>query len=256
MQTRQILSFRPYRLDLTASRLWRGKQEVKLTGKAFAVLRHLVTHAGELVTKDDLFQAAWPETVVSDAALVSCIKELRQALRDRAQERRYIETVHRRGFRFLGKAVSHQQSGVSGGELSGVRSPMSDVKNSHSALRTPHSTITLVGRTAELTQLHGWLTKALSGKRQVVFVTGEPGIGKTSLLEAFVAVVRDQEKNQKSKGKRQKFQIPNPRFQILGLGWRGASASNTMAQAKPICQFSRPWADCVGRQAVSSSLPC
>jgi len=101
MQTDQILSFGPYRLDLAGARLWRGKQEVKLTGKAFAVLRHLVTHAGALVTKDELFQAVWSETVVSEAALTSCIKELRQVLRDQAQERRYIETVHRRGFRFL-----------------------------------------------------------------------------------------------------------------------------------------------------------
>jgi class 3 adenylate cyclase len=103
MQAEQMLSFGPYRLDLTGTRLWRGKQEVRLTGKAFAVLRHLVTHAGELVTKDELFQAVWPEAVVSDAALTSCIKELRHGLRDQAQERRYIETVHRRGFRFIGQ---------------------------------------------------------------------------------------------------------------------------------------------------------
>src|SRR5262245_59293156 len=103
MQAEQILSFGSYRLDLAGARLWRGKQEVRLTGKAFAVLRHLVTHAGELVTKDDLFQAVWPETVVSEAALTSCIKELRELLRDQAQERRYIETVHRRGFRFIGQ---------------------------------------------------------------------------------------------------------------------------------------------------------
>jgi DNA-binding winged helix-turn-helix (wHTH) protein len=83
---------------------------VRLTGKAFAVLRYLVTHAGELVTKDELFQAIWPETVVSEAALTSCITELREILRDQAQERRYIETVHRRGFRFIG-----QLNGLQGG---------------------------------------------------------------------------------------------------------------------------------------------
>src|SRR5262245_16996903 len=101
MQTDQILSFGPHRLDLASARLWRGKQEVRMTGKAFAVLRYLVTHAGELVTKDALFQAIWPETIVSDAALTSCITELRERLRDQARERRYIETVHRRGFRFI-----------------------------------------------------------------------------------------------------------------------------------------------------------
>src|SRR5713101_6768781 len=64
MQADYMLSFGAYRLDLAGARLWRGKQEVRLTGKAFAVLRHLATHTGELVTKDDLFQAVWPETVV------------------------------------------------------------------------------------------------------------------------------------------------------------------------------------------------
>src|SRR6266851_9329870 len=99
MQADQMLSFGPYRLDLAGARLWRGKQQVRLTGKAFAVLRHLATHAGELVTKDELFQAVWPETVVSEAALTSCIKELRQALRDDARTPRYIETAHGQGFR-------------------------------------------------------------------------------------------------------------------------------------------------------------
>src|SRR5713101_4060411 len=103
MQADQMLSFGPYRLDLASARLWRGKQEVRLTGKAFAVLGHLATHAGELVTKDELFQAVWPETVVSEAALTSCIKELREVLRDQAQERRYIETGSWRGFGFIGQ---------------------------------------------------------------------------------------------------------------------------------------------------------
>ena len=113
MPADQTLSFGPYRLDFTGARLWRGKQAVRLTGKAWAVLHHLVTHAGTLVTKEELFQTVWPGTVVSDDALTSCIKELRQVLRDQARERRYIETVHRRGYRFIGKVVSSQHSVVS-----------------------------------------------------------------------------------------------------------------------------------------------
>ena len=69
-----IVSFGPYRLDVENIQLWRGAQEVKITGKAFAVLRYLVEHPGELATKDDLFAAAWPETVVSEATLVSGIQ--------------------------------------------------------------------------------------------------------------------------------------------------------------------------------------
>ena len=108
-----IVSFGPYRLDVENIQLWRGAQEVKLTGKAFAVLHYFVEHSGQLATKDDLFAAAWPETVVSEATLVSGIQELRQALRDDAKNPRYIETVHRRGYRFLGKVVRSPHSVVS-----------------------------------------------------------------------------------------------------------------------------------------------
>src|SRR4051794_6552589 len=101
MQHEPIVSFGPYRLDVENIQLWRGVQEVKLTGKAFVVLRYLVEHPGQLATKDDLFAAAWPETVVSEATLVSGIQELRHALRDDAKNPRYIETVHRRGYRFI-----------------------------------------------------------------------------------------------------------------------------------------------------------
>ena len=82
MQAEPHLCFGSYRLDPQTGQLWRGKQEVRLTGKASALLRSLVGRAGQVVTKEELFRAVWPETVVSDAALTSCIQELRQALRD------------------------------------------------------------------------------------------------------------------------------------------------------------------------------
>ena len=110
MQAEQLLRFGPYRLDLGATQLWRDTLEVKLTPKALALLQTLVTRSGQVVTKDELFQAVWPDTVVSDDALTSCMQELRRALRDDARQPRYIETVHRRGFRFIGKVVSDQSS--------------------------------------------------------------------------------------------------------------------------------------------------
>ena len=109
MQAKQQLTFGSYRFDPQTGQLWRGKQEVRLTLKATTVLRYLVERAGQVVTKDDLFAAAWPDTVVSDAALTTCIQELRQALHDNARHPRYIETVHRRGFRFLEKVVSRRE---------------------------------------------------------------------------------------------------------------------------------------------------
>ena len=86
MQASQLLIFGPYRLDPASRQLWRGKQEVRVTGKAAAVLCHLIERAGQVVAKEELFQAVWPDTVVSDAALTTCIQELRKALRDQPHQ--------------------------------------------------------------------------------------------------------------------------------------------------------------------------
>jgi hypothetical protein len=78
MQAAAVFCFGIYRLDPTNRQLWRRKHVVKLTHKAFQVLHYLVEHAGQLVTKNALFQAAWPATIVTDSALTVCIKELRK----------------------------------------------------------------------------------------------------------------------------------------------------------------------------------
>ena len=89
------------RFDLETGRLWSGKREVKLTPKASAVLKALVTHAGQLVTKDELFEAVWPETAVSEAVLKVRVGEVRKALGETARAPQCIATVHRRGYRFV-----------------------------------------------------------------------------------------------------------------------------------------------------------
>ena len=95
----RAVRFSRYTLDRDG--LWRGKQEVRLTPKALEVLRVLVERAGRLVSKQELLETVWSGTAVSDAALSSCIQEIRQALRDDARQPRFLATVHRRGFRFL-----------------------------------------------------------------------------------------------------------------------------------------------------------
>jgi len=80
-----------------------GNREVRLTPKALELLSFLANRPNEVITKDELFTAVWPKTEVGDAALVTCIQELRKALRDNARRPRYIETLHRRGYRFIGK---------------------------------------------------------------------------------------------------------------------------------------------------------
>ena len=96
----------PLRIEAEQEWAWCGKRRLTLTPRAFAVLRHLVDRRGRLVTKDDLLAAVWQDTVVSDAALASCIRDLRRALGDAGRTPRYIVTVHRRGFRFIGPVAS------------------------------------------------------------------------------------------------------------------------------------------------------
>ncbi len=96
------LTFGRYRLEPRGG-LMSGAREVRLTPKALALLSFIAERPGEVITKEELFGALWPETAVGDAALVTCIQELRKALKDDARRPRYIETLHRRGYRFIAK---------------------------------------------------------------------------------------------------------------------------------------------------------
>ncbi len=95
------VAFGGYRFETASGRLWSGTREIRLTPKASEVLTTLVLHAGELVSKEKLFATVWNGTAVSDDALTSCIQELRRALNDDSKEPRFIETRHRRGYRFV-----------------------------------------------------------------------------------------------------------------------------------------------------------
>lgn len=153
------------RLDCTNERLWRGAEAVPLTPKAFAVLRYLMDHGGRLVTKTELLEAVWPDTHVTDAVLKVYVGEIRKALGDRAAAPRFIETRHRRGYRFIGRLESRPEPGA--GERASGAHP-------------------LVGRDAALCRLRAALERASAGVRAIVFLTGEPGIGKTTLLDALL----------------------------------------------------------------------
>src|SRR5262245_52257005 len=95
------VQFDRFRFDTETGRLWAGEREVRLTPKAAGVMTMLVAHVGEPVTKEDLFASIWPGTVVTDDALTTCIAELRRALEDDPRQPRFIETRHRRGYRFV-----------------------------------------------------------------------------------------------------------------------------------------------------------
>jgi len=156
-------------LDRTNECLLRGSQTIKLRPKAFAVLNQLIGRTGQLVTKEELLNTVWPETFVGDGVLKVTIRQLRDAFGDDPKTPSFIETAHRRGYRFIGQLA-----------ICGV-TPATIQPN----LPPPRS-FGVVGRDEPLSRLQRWLQKVFGGERQVVFVTGEAGIGKTAFLDAFV----------------------------------------------------------------------
>ncbi len=94
-------AFGPFRLDPVNQCLLRGEIRIALTPKVFAVLRHLTDHPDRLVTQEELLEAIWPETYVQPEILRKYILELRKALGDDPRAPRFIETLPRRGYRFV-----------------------------------------------------------------------------------------------------------------------------------------------------------
>jgi predicted ATPase/DNA-binding winged helix-turn-helix (wHTH) protein len=162
--------FPPFRLDLVNAQLWRGDREISLRRKTFDVLRYLVDHPGQLVTKEALLDAVWAEVTVSDSMPAICVTELRKALGDEARIPQFIKTVHRRGYRFVAKVTT-----AAAGEVT-CKPPFVP-----KVLRP-----IMVGRENELARLQSWYSHVLEGQRRVIFVAGEAGIGKTTFVQAFL----------------------------------------------------------------------
>jgi DNA-binding winged helix-turn-helix (wHTH) protein/tetratricopeptide (TPR) repeat protein len=158
-------AFPPFRLDALNQCLWHGDARITLAPKVFAVLSYLVDHSGRLVTQDELLEAIWPETYVQPEVLRTYILELRRILGDRPRESLFIATFPKRGYQFVAPVSDDGQGNATDSSSSLQSSP--------------------VGRQSELARLEGHLEKASRGHRQVVWVTGEAGIGKTTLLDAF-----------------------------------------------------------------------
>lgn len=166
--------FGPFQLDLGTGELRKRDRRLKLQNQSFQILALLLEGRGELVTRDEIRAKVWSsDTVVEfEHSIATAVKKLRQVLGDDADRPRYVETLPRRGYRWLGP-VSWDE-----------RVPTSP------PLLTPPSPIlpaTLVGRDEPLSTLRERLRRALHGERQIVWISGEPGIGKTALVEEFLS---------------------------------------------------------------------
>jgi predicted ATPase len=161
MEHEHHIAFGPFCLDVTHGRLRRGERIIHMRPRSLAMLQYLVEHQARLVTKAELWEYVWAGTHVTDSVLRASVKEIRAALGDVAAAPRYLETVGRQGYRFL-----------VGGDLN------------LPSLARPGP---IVGRQREIDALQGWFQRAASGDRQLVFVSGEVGIGKTTVIDLWLA---------------------------------------------------------------------
>jgi DNA-binding winged helix-turn-helix (wHTH) protein/tetratricopeptide (TPR) repeat protein len=177
------ISFGPFRLDSRGGRLLRGNESVPLRPKTWSVLHYLADRPGELVTKHELLDAVWPEVTVTEEVVRKSINELRAALGDSSEAPHLIETVPRRGFRFIAEIqIPGPKSLVSGSPslVPGLGEDQPETRDQKPGTRF------FVGRDQELQQLASLFGRASGGERQCVFITGEVGIGKTALAATFV----------------------------------------------------------------------
>lgn len=144
---------------------------VRLQKKPLCMLWELASRSGEVVTKDELLTSIWKRTVVTEGVISACLKEIRRALGDDARQPRFIATAHGIGYRFIADV-----QGL------GAAVPIA-------ALSGANTMAALVGRGRELGELQSAYARALSGQRQLVFVSGEAGIGKSSLVRQFLSTL-------------------------------------------------------------------
>jgi predicted ATPase/DNA-binding winged helix-turn-helix (wHTH) protein len=159
MASDETIVFVPFRLEKKNRRLLRGDQPLALRPKAFDVLAFLAARAGLLVTKQELLDAVWPETYVSDSVLKVCVREIREALEDDPRAPRFIETAQGFGYRFL--------AACAGGSL-------------------PVPLTRFIGRQAEVAAV-----RSLVERHRLTTLTGPGGAGKTRLALEAVSASRD-----------------------------------------------------------------
>ena len=160
-----VYQFADVTVDLDRFELRRAGVPQHVEPQVLEVLTYLIRHRDRLVTKKELRDQVWHDRFISDSAITSRIKAARRTTGDDGERQNVIRTVHGRGYRFV-----------------------ADVAQPLSRLEPPEAARAgFVGRDAELAALWASLAAAESGSRQLMLISGEPGIGKTAIVEAFLA---------------------------------------------------------------------
>ena len=168
--------FGSYRLNINECKLWRGTEEIKLRPKLFSLLLMFLEHRGQMLEKEELIRALWPDSIVEDSNLTVNVNALRSALSDGT----YIETVSKRGYRFVPevrvvtRGAARAQSPAAATNLI---EPPGGALPLHSSL--------YITRPAD-----DEFCNAIARGDSIVLVKGARQVGKTSLLARGIEAAR------------------------------------------------------------------
>lgn len=180
--------FGRFRVDAQERALLRDGEAVPLTQKAFDVLLALLEQSGHVVGKEELIRRVWPDSFVEEGNLSQNVYTLRKILGVKEDGEPYIQTVPRRGYRFVGE-VKAERGPVHAGAAQAAQAAAPDREYLPYALAPEKpwaETDAFVGREPELEALQRLLEGAVAGRGRIVFISGEPGQGKTSLSNEFL----------------------------------------------------------------------
>jgi len=165
------MHFGPFELDIANARLARAGEAVPLSPRALDLLAFLARRAGQLVTKDELLDQVWGRRFITEGVIKTAMSELRAALGDDARSPQWLETVPRRGYRFIGRLAARPADAARQAVPAAEAAPAPPAVGNLPALRSP-----LLGREADLRALTPLLQTGC-----LVTVVGPGGVGKTQL---------------------------------------------------------------------------
>jgi len=172
---RVLYEFDDFRIDSGQFMLVRHGQPQPITPTVFRILLHLLGNAGRVVTKEELVSNVWPDSYVAEGNLNRNVSTLRKVLGEKPRDHRYIETIPKTGYRFIAP----------------VRQTEYQPANGLMAVSAQPARRTIVGRSIERRdQLHTF-DQMKEGRGGIVCLSGENGMGKTALTEAFLADLAD-----------------------------------------------------------------
>jgi DNA-binding winged helix-turn-helix (wHTH) protein len=180
MEQNNTYVFGQFRLDTGTQLLCNEESCAKLAPKVYRLLLYFLLHSGRLISHEELFHTVWDGRIVEDTALRLAVNSLRNVLHDESKSPHYISTVCKRGYRFLVEATIKECYRIAEASETSLLHYRVQARTSPSGLEY----------TQELAELQEAFQQASNGERRLVFLHGEQRIGKTALLDTFLAKVQ------------------------------------------------------------------